>query len=338
MQAPIFNTKLNSLTLDIILEITKGELIKKHERTEVKRISTLKNAQDSDLAFLSNGRYKKDLEVSSAGFCLISKPFIENAPEKMTLIVCENPYAEYAKIATYVHGALPKFEAKIAKSAVISSSAILGEGCSIGENVVIGNNVVIGANSRISHNSVIEDNVQIGENTIIMSNVSISHAVIGDGCYIYSGARIGQDGFGFAPSKEGIIKIPQLGRVIIGNSVEVGANTCIDRGAIDDTTIGDGTKIDNLVQIGHNCKIGQNSFICGQVGLAGSTVIGDFVSMGGQSATAGHLTVGSGTVIAGQSGVFSDVEPKSTLGGTPAIKIRDWHKTNAYLIRMIKKS
>lgn len=332
----IFHSQVNKLSLDVILNLTGGELVKKHERIEISGIATLKNAKDSDLAFLSNGKYKRDLEISQAGFCLIAKPFMEYAPSTMNLIVCENPYAEYAKIATYAYGSLPSYQTEIAGSARIHETAKVGAGASIGENVVIGKNVTIGENTRVSHSSVIEDNVQIGSNTIIMSNVTISHSIVGDNCYIYAGARIGQDGFGFAPSKEGIIKIPQLGRVIIGNNVEVGANSCIDRGAIEDTVIGDGTKIDNLAQIGHNCTIGKSSFICGQVGLAGSTHIGNFVSMGGQSGTAGHLRIGDGSMIAGQSGVMSDVDAKSTLGGTPAINIRDWHKTSAFLIKSIK--
>ena len=199
----------------------------------------------------------------------------------------------------------------------ISEDVIIGEGCYIGENTYIG------------------AGVKLGNECFIANNCSISYAVIGNNLVLHPGARIGQDGFGFAPSNSGITKVPQLGRVVIGNFVEIGANTCIDRGAIDDTIIGDHTKIDNLVQIGHNVNIGSHCIIVAQTGIAGSSHIGDGTMLGGQTGISGHVTVGKKVVLAAQGGIISDVADGEVLGGTPAVPIRQWHKQTIILKKLI---
>ena len=249
--------------------------------------------------------------------CIIEKNDVEIAPKGMILLTSDNPYASYAKIilALYPNEANVPY---IAKSVKIDDSAQVHGSCYIGENVVIGQNVQIGSNTHISHNSVISDNVIIGNNCKIMSNVTISHSIIGNGCVFHSGARLGQDGLGYAPTSQGMLAVKQVGRVLIGNYVEIGSNTCVDRGAIEDTVIGDNTKIDNLVQIAHNVKIGSNSIIVSQVGIAGSTVIGSRVMLGGQVGISGHVKIGDSVMIAAQSGVIGDVESGMVMGGTPA--------------------
>jgi UDP-3-O-[3-hydroxymyristoyl] glucosamine N-acyltransferase len=203
--------------------------------------------------------------------------------------------------------------------------------------VVIEDGVVIGNNSSIDHNSVIKRNVVIGNNTKIASNVTISHSVIGNNVIIHPGTRIGQDGFGFASDHTGHLKVPQLGIVKIGDFVEIGANTTIDRGSAQDTIIGDMCQIDNLVQLGHNVQLGKACVIVAQVGIAGSTKLGDFVILGGQVGVAGHLKIGNQVQVAAQSGIAQNIEDKQIMGGSPAVPIRQWHKQTFCLKKLANK-
>lgn len=205
------------------------------------------------------------------------------------------------------------------KSAFIDETAIIGENVAIGPNVMIGPGVVIGAGSKIG------------------AGVSISHALIGKDVSILPGARIGQSGFGFVAGPDGLVKVPQLGRVVINDGVEIGANSTIDRGALEDTVIGQRTKIDNLVQIGHNVRIGSNCIIAAQSGISGSCVIGDGVMMGGQVGLADHLTIGDGAMIAAGAGLMRDVPPGEKWGGRPGRPAKDWLRETAVLAKMAKK-
>jgi len=202
---------------------------------------------------------------------------------------------------------------------------------------VILDGVQIGKGCYIEAGAVIGRNVQIGDYVRIGANANISHAHIGSYSRLYPGVRVGQDGFGFAIDPKGHVKVPQLGRVMIGQHVEIGANSCIDRGAGPDTEIGDGTWIDNLVQIGHNVKIGRGCIIVSQVGISGSTVLEDFVALGGQAGVAGHLRIGMGARIAAQSGIMKNVPAGEEQMGSPALPIRDFMKQVALLKRLIKK-
>ena len=300
-------------------------------------IATLESGGQGEISFLSNAKYAKNLKTTKVSACILDAKHVEFVPESLALLISENPYETYAKVAEKFYPSTKMEEYNISKKSFIPSSCKIGLNVIIHDYVVIGEDVEIGDNTYIGPNTVICSNVVIGKSCHIKSNVTISHSIIGDNCIFHPGVRIGQDGFGFAPSKNGITKIVQLGRVVIGNNVEIGANSCIDRGTINDTTIGDGTKIDNLVQIGHNSVIGRSCFICGQVGIAGSSIVGDGVMLGGQVGLAGHLTIGSGSMIAAQSGVSVDVEPKSVLGGSPAQPIRDWHRTTVMLKKLISK-
>jgi UDP-3-O-[3-hydroxymyristoyl] glucosamine N-acyltransferase len=181
---------------------------------------------------------------------------------------------------------------------------------------------------------VIGYRVCVGRNCFVGPSVSLTHALVGDRVILHAGARIGQDGFGFAMGAQGHLKVPQIGRVIIQDDVEIGANSCVDRGALKDTIIGQGTKIDNLVQIGHNVVTGRNCVIVGHVGISGSTELGDFVVMGGQSGAAGHLKIGAGAQIAGASHVKDDVPPGARMGGTPAVPLRDFGRQISALRRL----
>jgi UDP-3-O-[3-hydroxymyristoyl] glucosamine N-acyltransferase len=220
---------------------------------------------------------------------------------------------------------------------LISSRANIHASVKIGLNTIIEEDVVIGEGTVIEHNSTIHRGVVIGKNCHISSNCTVSHAIIGDNCTIYPGARIGQDGFGYAPSSKGIKKVMQLGRVILQDFVDVGTNTCIDRGAIEDTIIMAGTKLDNLIQIAHNVQIGRNCFFAAQVGIAGSVTIGDQAMVGGQVGIAGHLSLGNGVMIAAQSGIMNDCNDNSTLMGSPASNKSDFLKCTAWLRRSALK-
>ena len=204
-------------------------------------------------------------------------------------------------------------------------------------SVVIGPHAEIGSGSVICAGSVIGPNVRLGRNVTIGAGATIVHALVGNDVIIHSGVRIGQDGFGFAMGPQGHLKVPQVGRVIIQDRVEIGANTTIDRGANRDTIIGEGTKIDNLVQIGHNVVIGRHCVIVSQVGISGSTRLGDYVVMGGQSGSVGHVTIGTGAQIAGTASVSGDIPPGERWGGTPARPLRQWGRELATLQSLAKR-
>ena len=332
-----FFKKKSSFSLKDLASFINAKIMNATGTEVIEDIGTLENGGEGEISFLSNVKYLDALKNTKVSACIINEKYISFIPDNIALLVTPNPYEAYAIIASKFYPFEKEKSSYISKNAVLPSSCKLGTNVDIAENVVLGENVEIGDNTSIASNTVICDNVIIGKNCRIASNITISYSMIGNDCIIHSGARIGQDGFGFAPSAKGITKIAQLGRVIIGDNVEIGANTCIDRGAINDTVIGDNTKIDNLVQIGHNCIIGRSCFICGQVGLAGSTIVGDGVMLGGQVGVAGHLKIGSGSMIAAQSGVSQDVEPKAVLGGYPALPIREWHKITAMLKKLISK-
>jgi UDP-3-O-[3-hydroxymyristoyl] glucosamine N-acyltransferase len=284
----------------------------------IKGVQTLKNACEEHVTFFSNPKYINDVKLTKAGACLIKEQDQNLLPSEVTRIITGDPYLSYGLLLDLI--VRNEKQPEIAPTAYISNSAKIGSNCSIG------------------HNSVIEDEVIIGNNVEVGPNVTLANCTIGDNCIIHTGVRIGQDGFGFTMGSDGNIKkIKQIGRVIIGNNVEIGANSTVDRGAIENTIIGNYTKIDNLVQIGHNVVIGKNCIICAQVGIAGSTVIGDYVMIGGQAGINGHITIGSQVQIAAQSGVASNVKDREKVGGYPAVTITDWHRQSVFLKNAIKK-
>lgn len=284
----------------------------------IKGVQTLRNAGEDHITFFSNPKYIDDLKSTKAGVCLIKEQDEGLLPSYVTRIITSDPYLTYGLVLDLLVD--EEIQDQVVPTAYISNSAEIGISCSIGPNTVVG------------------DKVTIGNNVIIGANVTLENCHIGNDCIIHPGVRIGQDGFGFTMGGNGNIKkIKQLGKVIIGNNVEIGANTTIDRGAIENTTIGDYTKIDNLVQIGHNVVIGKNCIICAQVGIAGSTVIGDYVMIGGQAGINGHISIGNQVQIAAQSGVSSSLKDKEKVGGYPAVAITDWHRQSIFLKKSIKQ-
>lgn len=306
-----------------------------HQARSLSDVAPLDRAGGNDISFFDNSKYIEQFSHSGAGACFIREKYIGMAPSGMALLVTEDPYRCYALAAQRFYPT-HKPVAGMSPTALIHPSATLGEAVSIGPGVVIGANCVIGNRSSIGANSVIGDAVTIGDDTSIGALCSITQSIIGHRVIIHRGVHIGQDGFGFALGREGHVKVPQLGRVVVGDDVEIGSGTTIDRGTGPDTMIGDGAKIDNLVQIGHNVQIGKRAVIVAQVGISGSTRIGEGAVLGGQAGIAGHLKIGAGAKLAAKSGVMSDIPAGSSYGGSPAVPAVDWHRQTIALSRLIK--
>ncbi len=298
-------------------------------------VRPLAEAGPEHLTFVDNRKYLPQLAACRAGACLIAPAFVDRLPNSTAAIVMPGVYRGFALAlqAFYADAMRPK-AARAGGSQLVDPSARIEPGCEIEPGAVIGPEVEIGRGSRIAAGAVVGSRSRVGRDCYIGPAATVTHALLGNRVIIHAGVRIGQDGFGFAMGARGHLKVPQIGRVIIQDDVEIGANACIDRGALKDTVIGEGTKIDNLVQIGHNAVLGRHCVIVGQVGIAGSATLEDFVVMGGQSGVAGHLRVGQGTQIAGGSHVIEDVSPGSKVVGTPAQSIRDWTRERRAVQRL----
>ena len=300
---------------------------------EINGISEIQKAKEGDLTFLTNPRYKKFLKDTKASAVLLERE-IEGLG--LSQLICEEPYVAFAKALSVLYPEkLP--EPRISDKATISDSAKIGENCYIGDNVYIGENVRIGKNVRLFPGVYIGENCEVGDNTVIFPNVTIyERTKIGRFVRIHAGTVIGSDGFGYAFSKKEmkIYKVPQTGRVVIEDFVEIGANTTIDRGTIGDTVIGEGTKIDNLVQIGHNVKIGRYCFIVSQVGISGSTKIGDFVTLAGKVGVAGHIEIASNVTVGAKAGITKSIKEPGTYAGFPARPYREWKKIQVLIDRL----
>jgi UDP-3-O-[3-hydroxymyristoyl] glucosamine N-acyltransferase len=288
-------------------------------------VASLEAAGPEDVTFLDNRRYLRHLSNSRAGACLLQPQLAERAPSGMALLLSEQPYRAYALIAHHFYPPVPANPGRH-PTAVIHPTAKVPASAEIGPYVVIEAQVEIGERTRLKAQSYIGEAVILGEDCEIGPQSSLQYCIIGHRCQVHPGARIGNRGFGFTADAAGFIEIPQVGRVMIGNDVEIGANTTIDRGASGDTIIGDGTRIDNLVQVAHNVQLGRQCILVAQSGIAGSTRLADNVSLAAQSGIAGHLTLDKGAKVAAKSGVMRDVRAGETVGGLPAIPLRDYFR------------
>lgn len=299
-------------------------------------IAPLRAARAGEVSFVNARRHRPALAATAAGAVIVPAAMLADVPAGTSAIVCPDPDEAWANVAALFHPVRPSApgthpsasvapgarvdpSAEIGAFTEISEGAEVGPGCRVGSHVSIGRGVRLGADCRVG------------------AHVSISHAVLGDRVCLFPGVRIGQEGFGFSHSPRGFRTAPQLGRVVIGDDVEVGANSTIDRGSIQDTAVGAGTRIDNLVQIAHNVRLGRCCVIVAQVGIAGSTVLGDFVQVGGQAALAPHLTIGAGAQIGAQAGVIADVPPGAILLGSPAQPRKEFFRGVAVLRRLARK-
>jgi len=307
----------------------------------ISRIKPLDTAGDGDITFLDNPKYLPLASETKASICFSAKRYGEQILHAKVVLITPQPYHAFAKIAAALYpDALhpqPIVDTNQSSQAHISPQASLEDGVSVEAFAVIGAGAQIGSNTHIGPGAVIGPNVAIGRNSHIGANVTVSHALIGDHVIIHPGTTIGQDGFGLAMSARGHQKVVQVGRVLIQNHVEIGANCCIDRGSNTDTIIGEGTKIDNQVQIAHNVCIGRHCVFAAQVGIAGSAKLGDFVTIGGQTGVNGHVTIGDGAQIAACSAVKDSVPPGARWGGTPAKPARQAAREHSLLARMAKR-
>ncbi len=282
----------------------------------IKGVAGIKEAKKDEITFLSNPRYSKELAQTGAGAIIVS-PDLQT--HDLAAIICDNPYLAFARILGVFYPPEKIIPAGVHASAIISPQAKLGANVAIGPLVIIEEGAVIGDETIIYPGAYIGKDAKIGQACLFYANISIREKVsIGNQVIIHSGAVIGSDGFGFVPSNGENVKIPQVGAVVIEDKVEIGANVCIARGTLGNTVIGAGTKIDNLVQIAHNVKIGRNCIIVAQVGISGSTTVEDNVTIAGQAGVIGHITIGKGSIVAAQAGVTKDVPPKEIVSGYPA--------------------
>jgi UDP-3-O-[3-hydroxymyristoyl] glucosamine N-acyltransferase len=298
-------------------------------------VAALDDAGPDDVSFLDNKRYVENFRSSRAGACVVEPAYADAAPAGMALLLSETPYRAYALIAQAYYPE-PKPDGRHHSAATIEPSAVVGEGTQIDAGAVVGPAAEIGPDCHIGPNVVVAAGVTIGEGTRVGANAFLSHCRIGRHCELHAGVCIGNRGFGFAMDPAGFVDVPQLGRVIVEDNVEIGANSTVDRGAGPDTVIGAGSKIDNLVQIGHNVRLGRGCVLVAQSGIAGSTKLEDFVVVAAQGGIAGHLTLGKGAKIAAKAGVMRDVPAGQSVAGTPAMPIREFFRLVSLWQRQVK--
>lgn len=338
MEHPGFFRRAGPFPLADIAKATGAELSQGADpAARIEDVRTLTDAGPRDLSFFNNRKYAEQLKATQAGACLVLPAFAPRVPDTTAKLATPDPYRGFALALMLFYPDSRFSQAAGPGSERIDPSAELEEGVVVEPGAVVGPEARIGRGTRIAAGAVVGYRVTIGRDSYVGPLATLAHALVGDRVIIHTGARIGQDGFGFAMGPCGHFKVPQIGRVIVQDDVEIGANSTIDRGALKDTIIGEGSKIDNLVQIGHNVVVGRHCVIVAQVGIAGSAELGDFVVMGGQAGVVGHVKVGSGAQIAGGSHASKDVPPRARVGGTPARPLTQWGREIAMLARLAKR-
>ncbi len=331
----------NGMTAASIAALVGGQLTGDGERI-VDHVAPLDQADEGAVSFVAAARYLPYLQATRAGVVLVDRQWLDRVPSGTAAIVVDDPHAALRKVLLEFH---PERRPSpgVHPTAVIASSAMVDESASIGPYAVIGEGVRIGPRCAIGAHAVIGNDCVIGEDVRIHPHVTLYERVtVKDRAIIHSGARIGKDGFGFV-WENGHRRVPQVGGCVVGEDVEIGANACVDRGSVGDTVIGAGTKIDNLVQLGHNVKLGQHVILVSQVGISGSTVVEDGAVLGGQAGVSGHLTIGAGARVGAQGGVIGDIPAGETVSGYPARPHREALRVQAAtfklpdLIRRIKE-
>ena len=330
---------MKSYSIQEINEVLNGVIVG-DSAVRITAPEQLEVASASEISFIGNKKYEKFWDTSKACAAVVNEDISIEPGENRAFIKVKNADLAMSQVLELFAPPTPLFSTDIHPTAVIDSTAIIGNGTRIGAGCYIGPKVQLGENVTIYPNVTILDECTIGNNTVIWSGAVVRERChMGNGCIIHPNATIGADGFGFRPDPErGLVKIPQIGNVVLGNNVEIGANTCVDRGKFSSTVLGDGCKIDNLIQIGHNSKLGRFCIMAGQSGLAGSVTLGNGVLIGGSASITDHVTIGDGSIIGGGSGVTKDVPPGVTLLGYPAIDARDTLRQWAILKRLVKES
>ena len=330
---------MKSYSIQEINDILKGVIVGNTAK-KITAPEQLEAASDSEISFIGNKKYEKLWSVSKACVAVVNEDISIEPGENRAFIKVKNADLAMSQILSLFAPPAPVFLIDIHPTAVVEKTASIGNGTRIGAGSYIGPNVQLGENVTIYPNVTILDECTIGKNTVIWSGTVIRERChIGNDCIFHPNATIGADGFGFRPDPEkGLVKIPQIGNVIIGNNVEIGANSCVDRGKFSSTIIGDGCKIDNLVQIGHNSKLGRFCIMAGNSGLAGSVTLGNGVIIGGSASIKDHTTIGDGAIVGAGSGVTGDIPAGKMMLGYPAVEARDALKQWAILKRLVKDS
>ena len=330
---------MKSYSIQEINEILKGDIVGDtfHQITAPEQ---LESATETEISFIGNKKYEKLWATSKACVAVVNEDISIEPGENKAFIKVKNADLAMSQVLELFAPPTPLFHIDIHPTATIDDTATICNGARIGAGCYIGPKVIIGDNATIYPNVTILDECTIGKNTVIWSGTVIRERChIGNDCIIHPNATIGADGFGFRPDPQrGLVKIPQIGNVIIGNNVEIGANSCIDRGKFSSTVLGDGCKIDNLVQIGHNSKLGMFCIMAGNSGLAGSVTLGNGVIIGGSASIKDHTTIGDGAIVGAGSGVTGDIPAGKTMLGYPAVEARDALKQWAILKRLVNES
>ena len=334
---PRFHTAGAALTLAEAAAIAGGELRGGDPARQVASVGSLAGAGPDDVSFLDNRRYADQLAATRAAAVVLAADFAERLPQGVAAIVTAQPYLAFGRIAARLHPR-PAARPGVHPSAVVDPAAAIGPGCEIGPYAVIAARAELGAACVIGPHAAIGEGVVLGEGCRIGAHASLSHCIAGRGVVLHPGARVGQEGFGFAVTPEGHFEtMPQLGRVVLGDLVEIGANSCVDRGSQGDTVLGAGTRLDNLVQIGHNVRTGRGCVVVAQVGISGSATLGDGVQLGGQAGVTGHLKVGDRARVGAQAGVMNDVPAGTDVVGSPAWPAKETLRAFAALRRLAQK-
>ncbi|MFV8351841.1 UDP-3-O-(3-hydroxymyristoyl)glucosamine N-acyltransferase [Flavobacterium sp. XS2P14] len=330
---------MKSYTIQEINDILKGEIIGNTSQS-ITAPEQLEAASESEISFIGNKKYEKFWADSKACVAVVNEDIGIKPGEDRAFIKVKNADLAMSQILELFAPPTPLFAVDIHPTAVIDPTATICSGARIGAGCYIGPKTIIGDNTTLYPNVTILDECVIGKNTVIWSGTVVRERChIGNDCILHPNATIGADGFGFRPDPQrGLVKIPQIGNVIIGNSVEIGANSCIDRGKFSSTVLGDGCKIDNLVQIGHNSKLGKFCIMAGNSGLAGSVTLGNGVIIGGSASIKDHTTIGDGAIVGAGSGVTGDIPAGKTMLGYPAVEARDALKQWAILKRLVNES
>ncbi len=341
MSDPSFFPAMQPVPLKTIADWAGAEISQGEAESIISAVAPLEDAQAGALVFFDNTAYLKQLSETKAAACLVAPKHKDKVPEGVGVLVASDPYRAWAKVLAnlFPDAMVPKTRNLngVSDRAVVDPTAVLEADVSIEAGAVVGAGAEIGAGTAILANAVIADGVRIGRNCVIGANSSVQHALLGDRVYLHSGVCIGQDGFGYAMGPQGHLKVPQVGRVVIQDDVEIGANTTVDRGANRDTVIGEGTKIDNQVQIGHNVVIGRHCVIVSQVGISGSATLEDFVAIGGQTGVRGHVRIGMGAQVAAVSVVSEDLAPGGRYGGAPAKPVKQWFREVAAVRKLAER-
>jgi UDP-3-O-[3-hydroxymyristoyl] glucosamine N-acyltransferase len=316
---PRFFLRAGPFSLAVVAEVAGGEC-NAPDRV-LSSVAPLQTATSEQVSFLDNRRYAAALAASHAGAVIVHPDVLRLVPAACAAIVTKTPYLGWAKVAALFHPIRPA-NPGVHPAAVVDPAANVDPTASIGPFAIIGPRAEVGPGCRIGPHAVIGEGVVLGPDCRIGAHASLECAILGARVYIYPGARIGQEGFGFATGPGGFVTVPQLGRVIVGDDVEIGANSTVDRGSAQDTIIAAGTRIDNLVQVGHNVRIGRCCAIAAFVGLSGSSIVEDFVQIGGQAGVAGHLRIGTRARVGAQAGVMNDIPAGADVVGSPAIPVR----------------